>query len=479
VGALPVVVPILAVLGLNLAPRGLARRLGLAAVALLCVVQAAAVLGAPADFWSRPALPWPMLDPARILGADFRVDALARVLFLAIALVGLASAGVAHAAGGEPEDELRFANLLLLAIGGMNGLVLARDLFVLYVFLEVTSVASIVLIVVDRRRPAWEGAFKYFVLSSVATAFLLAGVAMLWMVAGDTGFDAVAAALRERPLSPVPLAGLALFVGGLAIKAGVAPFHGWLPDAYSSAPPAVSVLLAGIVSKTTGVYGLIRVVEVFGHGPAVRQMLLASGALSVLVGAFAALGQRDLKRMLAYSSVSQVGYVLLGLGAGPGLGVAAATLHLFNHAVFKSLLFVNAAAVEQQAGTRDMDRLGGLAARMPVTGVTSIVGMLSTAGLPPFSGFWSKLLVVVALWQAGLPALAALAVLASVLTLAYLLSMQRRVFFGPVAAACAEVREASLWVVAPAVMLAAITLGLGLAMPWLFETFLLPVGSIL
>jgi formate hydrogenlyase subunit 3/multisubunit Na+/H+ antiporter MnhD subunit len=140
---------------------------------------------------------------------------------------------------------------------------------------------------------------------------------------------------------------------------------------------------------------------------------------------------------------------------------------------------VNAAAVEQQAGTRDMDRLGGLAARMPVTGITSIVGMLSTAGLPPFSGFWSKLLVVVALWQAGLPALAALAVLASVLTLAYLLSMQRRVFFGPVAAACAEVREASLWVVAPAVALAAITLGLGLAMPWLFETFLLPVGSIL
>ncbi|HEX7488321.1 MAG TPA: proton-conducting transporter membrane subunit, partial [Anaeromyxobacteraceae bacterium] len=262
--------------------------------------------------------------------------------------------------------------------------------------------------------------------------------------------------------------------------AGAAPFHGWVPDAYASAPQAVSVLLAGIVTKTTGVYTLIRLVDsVLGYGEPVRRVLLAIGLLSVVVGAVSALGQRDLKRVLAYSSVSQVGYILLGLGAGPGLGVAAAIFHLFNHAVFKTLLFVNASAVERQTGTRDLFELGGLSARMPVTGTTSVIAMLSTAGLPPFAGFWSKLLVVIALWKAGHASIAAAAVLASVVTLAYLLRVQRRVFFGPLAPAHAGVVEAGGWGLAPAVLLAAVTVAVGLAVPWLFQTFLLQVESIL
>jgi multicomponent Na+:H+ antiporter subunit D len=240
------------------------------------------------------------------------------------------------------------------------------------------------------------------------------------------------------------------------------------------------VLLAGVVTKTTGVYTLVRVVDsVIGYPAHVRHVLLAIGLASIVGGGLAALGQRDLKRLLAYSSVSQVGYVLLGLGAGPGLGVAGAVFHLFNHAVFKSLLFVNATAVERETGERDLLRLGGLSARMPVTGATSILATLSTAGLPPFAGFWSKLLIVVALWRAGHAPIAAAAVVLSVLTLAYLLRLQRRVFFGPLAAPLARASEADRWALAPALVLAAITVGLGLAVPWLFHTFLLPVGSIL
>jgi len=183
--------------------------------------------------------------------------------------------------------------------------------------------------------------------------------------------------------------------------------------------------------------------------------------------------------MLAYSSISQVGYIVLGLGCGTDLGIAGAVFHLFNHSIFKSLLFVNAAAVEEQLGTTDMSQMGGLGSRMPVTNITSLIAFLSTAGVPPLSGFWSKLIIVLALWQSSHYGYAIIAVLASVLTLAYLLVMQRRVFFGLLAQKWANVREAGLGITVPALVLAAITVGVGVAFPLVFNSFLLPVASFL
>lgn len=477
--ALLVLLPVAAVLFLNLPHLRLGTRIALAVAGALCALEAAAAVALGPDAWAGAALPrW--LDLPALLGARLEVDPLGRVMLLAIGLVGLSSVLVARYVRTDREDAFRFANLLLLAVAGMNGVVLARDLFGLYVFLEITAVASLVLVVLERGRAAFEGAFKYLVLSAVATALILVGLALLLIVSGGTSFDDVAAGLRGAGTSRLALVAVALFLAGLAIKAGVAPFHGWLPDAYTAAPAAVSVLLAGIVTKVSGVYTLVRLVDgVFGYGLAVREVLLGIGLLSVAVGAVGALAQRDLKRLLAYSSVSQVGYVLLGLGAGPGLGFAGAVFHLFNHAVFKSLLFVNAAAVEREAGTRDLGALGGLGATMPVTSATSVLAMLSTAGIPPAAGFWSKLVIVAALWKAGHPLVAAAAVTASVLTLAYLLRVQRRVFLAPAVAGPVGRGEADRWGLAPAVLLAALTLGLGLAGPWLFDTFLLPVGSLL
>jgi formate hydrogenlyase subunit 3/multisubunit Na+/H+ antiporter MnhD subunit len=241
----------------------------------------------------------------------------------------------------------------------------------------------------------------------------------------------------------------------------------------------VSILLAGIVTKVSGVYGLIRLaVSVFPASPSLNEVFLLAGAVSIVVGALAALRQTDMKGLLAYSSISQVGYIVLGLGCGTKLGIAAAVLHLFNHSLFKSLLFVNAAAVEQRTGTTDMGRLGGLGSRMPYTSTTSVIGLLSTAGIPPFSGFWSKLLMVIALWQAQQFGYAVLAAMLSVVTLAYLLTMQRQVFFGKTAKHLLEVREAEIGVVLPAVVLAIVTIGVGLLFPWIFDTFLCPAGGI-
>jgi formate hydrogenlyase subunit 3/multisubunit Na+/H+ antiporter MnhD subunit len=323
---------------------------------------------------------------------------------------------------------------------------------------------------------------------------MISSIALLMMLAGGVSFDAVAAALKN-PGSPL-LAQIAVgaFTCGLLIKGGVVPFHGWLPDAYSAGPAAVSVLLAGIVTKVMGIYGLVRLsMDIFPHSAALSHTLMVTGAASILVGALAALVQTDLKRMLAYSSISQIGYIVLALGCAVGptadkefvagmtlanLALIGAVFHLFNHAIFKTLLFVNAAALEQRLGTSDMTRMTGLAGRMPVTGATSILATLSVSGVPPLSGFWSKVIIVIALWMGGYHVYAAIAVLASVLTLAYLLGMQRKIFFGKGSEEFAQVREAAPGVVVPAVVLAALTVAVGLAFPWVWSHIILPVATL-
>ena len=302
---------------------------------------------------------------------------------------------------------------------------------------------------------------------------MLSAIALLLMTSGDTGFAGISLALANLPTGHLTLLAMGLFVCGLFIKGGAMPFHGWLPDAYSAAPAPVSVLLAGIVTKTLGIYTLIRIVGfVLGPNYALNSILLLVGAISIVAGALAALGQKDFKRMLAYSSISQVGYIVIGLGCGTPLGIFGAIFHLFNHSIFKSLLFANSAAVESQTGTRNMDKLGGLAEQMPYTGTTSVIGLLSAAGIPPLSGFWSKIIIVVALWLAGFHAYSAIAVMAGAITLAYFLSMQRRVFFGKIKEEFKSIKEANFNLLLPALLLAAITVGVGIFFPFVHETFI-------
>jgi multicomponent Na+:H+ antiporter subunit D len=192
-----------------------------------------------------------------------------------------------------------------------------------------------------------------------------------------------------------------------------------------------------------------------------------------VVGALAAIGQNDFKRMLAYSSISQIGYIILGVGTSTPLALLGAVFHFFNHAVFKSLLFVNSAAVERNTGTRNIDKLGGLAARMPVTGWASIVGFLSTAGIPPLSGFWSKLIIIAAAWQAGAQIFSIIALLSSILTLGYFLILQRKVFFGEVSSGLDCVQEADLGFKSISIILSSITVLVGIVFPFVFNNMML------
>jgi multicomponent Na+:H+ antiporter subunit D len=268
----------------------------------------------------------------------------------------------------------------------------------------------------------------------------------------------------------VALAGVAMFVCGLFIKGGQMPFHGWLPDVYADSPSAVSVFLAGAVTKLLGAFVLLRfALSVVKFSPAVNGVILFVGVLSIVAGAFLALGQADLKRMFAYSSISQIGYILAGLGSGGTLGMAGAVLHLFNHSVFKSTLFLNAAALESRASTRDINKLGGLSQKMPATAFTSVIASLSCAGIPPLAGFWSKLLIIMGLWAAGFRAYAVIAVVTSVVTLAYLLSVQRQVFWGRLNEEFAAVKETGWELMFPALLLTLVTVGVGMAFPLMLK----------
>jgi len=370
--------------------------------------------------------------------------------------------------------------LLLVMIAGMNGLVLASDLFSIYLFLEVAAVASYALVAFGREHDELEASFKYLMLSAVASAFILLSIAIIFGLTGSLGFGAVAHGLKTLNIRHVVGFCSALFLMGFGLKAALVPFHSWLPDAHPSAPAPISAMLSGVLIKVSGVYAMTRVfLNVFGLTPALTTVLTALGIVSIFVGALAALGQNDIKRMLAYSSISQIGYVILGLGIGTPLGIIGGLFHLFNHALFKSLLFLNAGAVEQATGTRSLDRMGGLAKRMPLTAATSAVGSLAIAGVPPLNGFWSKLLIIIALVQAKMMLLAVLAVLGSVVTLWYYLVLQHQAFFGKLGEAWKSVREAPFWMSLATVLLALLCIVTGLVFPFVIHSWLQPAADVL
>jgi multicomponent Na+:H+ antiporter subunit D len=414
------------------------------------------------------------------LGLRLALDGFSLLMLLVVALVGLAASLFSIDYMEHYGAKGNFYALYLIMIAGMNGLVLATDLFALYVFLEVAAVASYALVAFGLGHDELEAAFKYLMLSAVASAFLLGGIAVVFGMTGGLEFAAVASALKELNAGPVLAVASALFLLGFGLKAALVPFHAWLPDAHPSAPAPISAVLSGLLIKVSGVYAMARVfLNVFGLTPALSTVLLWLGAVSMVVAALLALGQKDMKRMLAYSSISQVGYVVLGIGIGTPLGIAGGLFHLFNHALAKGLLFLTSGSVQQATGTRDLDAMGGLAKRMPVTAVTNLVGSLSIAGVPPLNGFWSKLIIIVALVQAGHPVFAVVAVLASVLTLWYYLLMQRKAFFGKLCGTWAAVKEAPFWMTAATVLLALLCVGIGILFASTVTTWIQPAADVL
>ncbi|MGW5359244.1 complex I subunit 5 family protein [Actinopolymorpha pittospori] len=332
-------------------------------------------------------------EPVRgaALGIAFAADPLGLSYALAATVVGMILAVFTLSMlGGLGRRELGgYACLFLLLDAALVGVALTADLFNMFVWFEVAALASYALTGFFLERPtALEAAFKILVLTTMASFCVFIGTGLLYASYGALNFGQLHEALRHGT-DPTSLIALGLLVAGYGTKAGLVPFHGWLPDAHTAAPGPVSALFSGLM-VTLGLVGIARITfQIYDQPPPVLGVLMVVALVSALVGALQSLGQDDLKRLLAYDTVSQLGVVTAGLAIGTPLGLAGATYHLLNHTLFKSLLFLCAGTVLHSTGKERLSELGGLGRRMPVVAVAFVVGIVAIAGVPPLNGYAS------------------------------------------------------------------------------------------
>ena len=388
------------------------------------------------------------------LGINMVLDGLSSLMLLTISVVSAAAMLFSVRYMEQYTAKSKYLSLFMLMVASMNGLVLSGDIFNLFVFLEIASISSYALVAFGCEHEELEAAFKYMVLGSVGSTFVLFGIALVYGNTGALNMAYISKAIVERGMNAGLNFALCLFIVGFGVKAALVPFHAWLPDAHPAAPAPISAMLSGVIIKVLGVYALARVIfNVFGITIQVSWVLIGLGVLSMVIGVFLAVGQWDFKRLLAYHSISQMGYVVLGIGIGAlilcrggniiwaSLAILGGLFHLVNHAVFKSLLFLTSGSVEMATGTRKLKELGGLSEKMPNTSAACLIASASIAGVPPFNGFWSKLILVISAVQARFYGLAAVIVIVSLVTLISFLKVQRYVFLGELPQNLRDVKE--------------------------------------
>jgi multicomponent Na+:H+ antiporter subunit D len=398
-------------------------------------------------------------------GQTLVLDGLSHLIILTASVTAFFIILYAAAYAGKYREQHHFFALFLVMLAGINGVALAGDLIWLFLFLELAALSAYLLVGFGRTRQQLEAAVKYLLIGEGASLLVLLGCGLVHHLTGTFSMSGAALAMAGKAGTLRSAAAL-LFIAGFGTKAALMPFQAWLPDAHSSAPAPVSAILSGVIIKALGLYALARIIfNVIGLTPAAALILIALGTLSIVLAGLFAVGQNDIKRLMAYSSISQVGYITVGLAVATPLALMGAMFHLINHALMKALLFLNAGAVERQTETRELSELGGLRQKMPVTAATSLIGSLAISGVPPFNGFLSKLFIIVACVQAGKLGIAAAAVVGSLLTMGAFLRMQKMAFFGPPRGQAYEAREAPLTMSLAVAGLALLCLGVGLFFP--------------
>lgn len=369
---------------------------GCAVLALVSFAVGLAAIGGSVERMALPlGLPW--------IGVHLRLDALSGFFLM---LLGLGSAGASVFAigyGAHEEEPKRVLPFYPLFLAGMHLVVIADDAFVFLFAWELMSLASWALVLAQHKEPGTSQAgFVYLVMAVFSGLAILLAFGVMAGPQGGYAFDAMRAA---HPTAGLAALTFALALIGAGAKAGLVPLHVWLPLAHPAAPSHVSALMSGVMTKVA-LYGFIRLVfDLLGGAPwwAATIVLLVGGITAVL-GVLHALMERDLKRLLAYSTVENIGIIFIGLGlalafrangfgTGAALAFTAALFHALNHTLFKSLLFFGAGAVLNATGTRDMDKLGGLIKRMPITSVAMLAGCVAISALPPMNGFASEWLI--------------------------------------------------------------------------------------
>ncbi len=409
--------------------------------------------------------------------APFGITLVADRFAAAMVVVGavLLAAVVAYSFSGLDAARAKagFHPLVHVLGMGVSGAFLTGDLFNLYVWFEVMLMASFVLVSLGGEREQVTGGLRYVVLNLVSSAFFLAGAGLLYATVGTLNMADAAVALRALPAQGTTSVVAALFLLAFGIKAAAFPLFFWLPASYHTPPMPVAALFAGLLTKV-GVYALVRTgTLVFDRDRAFTDpLLLAVAGLTMVTGVLGAMAQTDVRKVLSFHIVSQIGYMLMGLGLGTRLAIAGTVFYVLHHIVVKANLFLVAGVVRRVGGGFSLDRLGGLLARSPLLAAAFLVPALSLAGLPPLSGFWAKYLLVRAGLEAGHGAIVAVALAVSLLTLFSMTKIWAEAFWKPApddAGAPPLSAAERLSLLGPILALGAITVAIGLGAGVLFR----------
>jgi multicomponent Na+:H+ antiporter subunit D len=402
-------------------------------------------------------------------GIEYRVDALNAFVLVLVALLGaivMPYAKISIAAELPEEQEYLFFAMYCLCLAGLLGIVITGDAFNLFVFLEISSLSSYVLIALGRRRQALAAAYQYLVMGTIGATFYVIGVGLLYLMTGTLNMADMAGRLagvqEVRPL----IAALGFITVGIGLKLALFPLHQWLPNAYTYAPSIVTAFLAATATKVS-VYVLIRwYFSVFSHHPRLGEMtyelLMVLSIAAIVSMSLVALFQDDLKRMLAYSSVAQIGYITLGVSLANPSGLTAATTHLFNHGITKGALFLLVGSLALRCRTTRLSQLSGIASRMPVTAFGVVLAGLSLIGVPGTAGFVTKWYLVRASLERGSWWLAALIVATSLIALGYVWRFVESAYLRAPGPEAPRAGEAPLSMLLPAWLLVAACVYFGL-----------------
>jgi proton-translocating NADH-quinone oxidoreductase chain M len=402
---------------------------------------------------------------AGIPGSVVVIDQLSNFISLVVLAIFVFSS--IYSAGYIGERHTEYFSLLLVLAIGMLGVFYAGDAISFFVYWEVMSLGSYLLVAFNYREwEAVEASLKYLIMSSTGSAALLFGISLLYGLSGDLTFAGMRSVLASEAASRETwsVAAFAFVIGGLAVNAAVAPFHFWLPDAHPAAPSPVSALLSGVVIKT-GVYGMLRLLlNVFPLEQYGWQLgLLMLGIVTMTVGNLMAALQDDIKRLLAFSSVANIGYIVFGISLGNQLGLVGSILHVLNHAVAKALLFLSAGSFIHTFHTRSLEELSGAGKYLPVTGITYTVGALSLAGVPGLNAFVSEYIIIAGALASPFWPFAVVMVLNVLIGAMYHLRVIQTIFLKPPQRANPEAaKEPGFSMLLPMVLLAVTAIVIGI-----------------
>ena len=414
------------------------------------------------------------------IGISLSIDAWSLLIALVVAFIGLMAlvytpVYLRSESGKEP-----FYVLTMLMLAALIGFCLSGDLFNQFVWLEVFSVSAFALTGFHfESRGSVEAAFKYLITNSVAAFFIVIGLTLLYM---QTGALNVAHVAREFRPTPAGIVAIGLLIGGYATKAALVPWHFWLPDAHTAAPTPIHAIFSGALIKV-GIYAVARsifTIMPFQTGSVFQIGLLIIAGINMLVGGIQMVQQQPIKRILAYSSISQMGYIALGLALGTPLSIAAAGVHIASHALVKTALLLGTGMVIWRTGIHEVREGGGLVRQMPVTFAAICVAGLSLSGLPLLSGYVSKTLLEEAATQTGYGLLAVIAVVSSILTFIGIARLIWHTFLAkPEQGQAPIVREAPVQALLPIIVLVASSLFVGVFPSWMVEHVTYPASNAL